>query len=176
LDSITVYEMPGIVSPPVLRAASGVGGGVGLPGAQAAGPQRHLQFQAHVGVVEAVAEEVLEFADPVAHGLRVDEEQGGDLGRVAAGLQPGEQRVGEPVALLGAEVGERREDGTGVGGLPGPGVLGDAAFDLGHHLPDDLGEVRIESRDDVVRQEIPEPGRARTARDMCRHYSLHSQC
>jgi hypothetical protein len=60
-------------------------------------PRCQRDFEAAVGGVERIAEQLPELADPVADGLRVDVQLGGDAGRVAL--------VGEACRLVTGGVG-----------------------------------------------------------------------
>ena len=75
--------------------------------------QRELHRQPGVRIGELVAEESAQLVDPVADGLRVHVEAGGDLVVRAPGLQPDEQSARHAIALLGREARER-----GLGLLP----------------------------------------------------------
>ena len=98
------------------------------------------QLQDGVGVVEGVAVQLAELAHPVAHGLRVHEQLGGDVLAAAVVEQPGAEGVGELLGHGRAQVGERREgprpqvgESLGVGGehQPGEVVLGVAGEAVG---------------------------------------------
>ena len=93
-----------------------------------------------VGVVEAVAVQLAELAHPVADGLGVHEQLGGDVLAAAVVEQPGAEGVGELLGHGGAQVGHRRQrprpqvgERLGVGGehQPGQVVLGVAGEAVG---------------------------------------------
>jgi FSR family fosmidomycin resistance protein-like MFS transporter len=81
----------------------------GGAGQQPAGAQRDLQLEPAVRVPQLVAEQLVDLPQPVPHGLRVDVHPVRHLGGVLAELQPGQQRLGDPVLLAGPQPGQRRE-------------------------------------------------------------------
>ena len=73
--------------------------------------QRQLELEAEVGVLEPVAVELAQAAQAVAHRLGMHVQRGGDLLGAPAVAQPGQQRLGQPLARgrrLGVERRERR--------------------------------------------------------------------
>jgi hypothetical protein len=82
-------------------------------------PQRDLELGAAVGIAQLVAEQILHLAQPVPDGLRVHVHMLRYLVGVAAVLEPGQQRLGQPILLGGAKALQRGEPGRpqGVGQL-----------------------------------------------------------
>ena len=52
------------------------------------------EIQAGSGIVQRVAEDLLQLPQPVSHRLRMDMEPGGDVGHIAAAQQPRQQGLG----------------------------------------------------------------------------------
>jgi hypothetical protein len=62
-------------------------------------PQRDLELEAAVGIAQLVAEQILHLTQPVPDGLRVHVHMLRHLVGVTAGLEPGQQRLGQPILL-----------------------------------------------------------------------------
>ena len=82
---------------------------LGRAAGELAVPERDLQFQPADRVVDAVADQPVDLVHAVADRLRVHVQAGRDLVDATAGVQPGEQRRGQPLALLRRQAGERGE-------------------------------------------------------------------
>jgi hypothetical protein len=74
-------------------------------------PQRDLELEAAVGIAQLVAEQILHLTQPVPDGLRVHVHMLRHLVGVTAGLEPGQQRLGQPILLGGAKALQRAEPG-----------------------------------------------------------------
>ena len=98
-----------------------------------AGAQDELQLEAHLGVIERVAEELLELGDPVAHGLLVHEQLLRNRRPLPLVAQPRQERLGEALTDGGPQPVEGREARAGE-------VIGGER--LGVH--DELGEVVLD--------------------------------
>jgi hypothetical protein len=78
-------------------------------------PQRDLELEAAVGIAQLVAEQILHLAQPVPGRLRVHVRMLRHLVGVAAVLEPGQQRLGQPILLGGAKALQRGEPGRPQG-------------------------------------------------------------
>src|SRR5215218_10060781 len=67
-------------------------------------PQRQLQLEPGVGILERIAEPLAQLAEPVADRLGVDVEPRRDRYRVAALLEPRRKRLLQPVARAGRQL------------------------------------------------------------------------
>ena len=76
----------------------------GEPGRARLSPQRQLQLEARVGVVELVAEQLAQPRQPVARRLRVEAERARHGGGVAALAHVGERRLRHALARLRGEL------------------------------------------------------------------------
>ncbi len=76
-------------------------------------PQRDLELEAGVGVLQALAEQVAQAAEAVADGLGMHVQGAGHLLGAPTVAQPGRERLGEPGARTLALLGERREGTLG---------------------------------------------------------------
>src|SRR5688572_26521852 len=72
-------------------------------------PDRRLDREAGVGIVQARAEQLAEAVDAIAHRLRMDVELGGDRGDPALMAQVGGESLEEPVPARRGLVRERLE-------------------------------------------------------------------
>lgn len=68
-----------------------------------------MQLEPQIRIAQLVAEQLLDLPQPVPDGLRVDVDLLRHLRGVLAELQPGQQRLGDPVPLAGPQPGQRRE-------------------------------------------------------------------
>ena len=76
-------------------------------------PQRQRELEARVGVLEALAEELAQLGDAVAHGLRMDVQLAGHARDLPGMVEPGAQRRAQAPARAGAQVVERRQGARG---------------------------------------------------------------
>ena len=72
-------------------------------------PQRQRQLEAPSGSSSAAAEQLAQLAHPVAHGLRVHVERGGDRLHLPRPVEPRPQRLLQPLARPGGERVQRRQ-------------------------------------------------------------------
>ena len=75
-----------------------------------ADPERHVEGEPGVRIDEPVAEQLGELAKPVPDRLRVDVQVTRRGAGVIRALQPGQQRLRQPVGLVGPQPPQRGED------------------------------------------------------------------
>src|SRR5215213_3227088 len=101
--------MEGKVRPPAVGFCSSAP----RPAAKTSSAADKQQLEADVGIVEVVAEPLAQLAQAIADGLRVDMDRPRDVRDAAVVLEPGAERLEQPIALRGRRAGERRESPLG---------------------------------------------------------------